>query len=97
MNKISTIISNTSVTPVLDNKDMYATNDTYNASTSSASNTYGQYSYASALMKSDTGMFCLTNIVDAHLRSLSLIFENILLYGHCGYISALVKYEPELV
>ena len=49
----SGIISETVVTPVTDNRDTYA-NDGYISNTST-STSYDSYSYASAVVKSDTG------------------------------------------
>jgi len=50
----SGIISQAVVTPVTDNRDNY-NNDTYISNTS-APTSYDSYSYASAVVKSDTGM-----------------------------------------
>lgn len=50
----SGIISQAVVTPVTDNRDTY-NNDSY-ISNMSASTSYDTYSYASAVVKSDTGM-----------------------------------------
>ena len=50
----SSIVSQAVVTPMTDNRDSY-NNDSYISNTSSPA-TYDSYSYASAVVKSDTGM-----------------------------------------
>ena len=50
----SSIISQSVVTPAADNRDTY--NNDSHISNTSTSTSYDSYSYASAVVKSDTGM-----------------------------------------